>query len=68
MIVNQHIALVKAAGHAKGKCLIFDLTGVDHSGLGQWSKRKHERHTTGGIIDHFVPVEDFNWVGFRLPV
>jgi hypothetical protein len=67
MIVDQHITLVQAAGHAKGKYLIIDLAGVDHSGLGQWSKRHRHGHIAGKIIYHLVPIENFKRVGLWLP-
>ena len=56
MIVDQHIAFIQAAGHAKGKYLIIDFAGVDHSGLGQWSKCHHDGQIAYSIIYDLVPI------------
>jgi hypothetical protein len=63
MVVDQYVAFVKASGYAEGVSFVVDSAGVDHPGLGEWSKGHDKRGIPHRIVNHFVPVENFNRVG-----
>lgn len=65
-IVEKDIAFVKSARDTKGVNPVINLPGVNYPRLGKWSKGYHYRDSIDSVIDHFMPVENFDGVRLGL--
>src|ERR1700730_5103319 len=68
LIVEHEVTLVEFARHAEGQSLAANRAVVDGGVLDQRTEGYRKRGARDRIVDHFMPIENLDRIGTRLPL